>query len=161
MYTSAEINRISGSRLAVYNRKYTESNGDIWIGTADNRLKRLYLKDVNVGVELYGSDPIVDLKTYLRSINSPKPKQTIIDFGSALYQTYKIFTIQDNDITEKTTLIEASIPYEAPPGKDLDDVEMDNITVTCGQIQQGSFQVLVRGLEGSLHDKFLLNYIIL
>ncbi len=160
-YTSSEINRISGSRLAVQDRQYIEENGNIWIGTKDNRLTRRYLKDKNIGVELEATEPVVDLKTYLKNLSVAKPKQVIIDFGSDLYQNCKIFIIRDSDIKSTTTLIQGSIAYEAPPGKELDDVEMDNITVSCGQINQGSFQAIVRGLEGSLHDKFLLNYIII
>ena len=69
-FSAAEIQRISGSRLAVYNRKYTETNGNIWIGTIDNRLKKLFVKDVNVGVELDPTDPVVDLRTYLENIQT-------------------------------------------------------------------------------------------
>lgn len=67
-YSSAEINRISGSRLAVQGRKYIEQNGDVWIGTKENRLKRVYLKDTQIGVELYSDEPTVSLKTYLRTL---------------------------------------------------------------------------------------------
>jgi len=69
-YSSAEINRISGSRLAVQNRKYIEENGIIWLGTKDNRLTRLYLKDVNVGVELNPTDPVTNLKTFLTDLQA-------------------------------------------------------------------------------------------
>lgn len=160
-YSSSEINRISGSRLAVQGRQYIEENGNVWLGTKDNRLTRQFLKDKQIGIELYATDPTVNLQTYLRNLNLSKPKQVVIDFGSELYQTYKIFTIEDIDIKSTTTLIQASIAYDTPPGKQLDDIEMDNITVHCGQVKPGSFQAIVRGLEGSLHDKFLLNYIII
>lgn len=159
-YSSAEINRISGSRLAVQGRKYIEQNGDVWIGTKDNRLTRLYLKDKQIGIELNSTDPVVNLQTYLRNLKLPKTKQIVIDFGSELYQTYKIFTIEDSDVLT-SSFVKAEISYDTPPNKQLDDIEMDNITVHSGQIELGSFQVIVRGLEGSLHDKFLLNYTIL
>lgn len=64
-FSNAEISRISGSRLAVFNRKYIEDNGNIWIGTVDNRLKRLYLKDTQVGVELHPTDSTTNLKDFL------------------------------------------------------------------------------------------------
>lgn len=68
MYTSQEINRISGSRLAIYNRQYLQDNGDIWVGTADNRLKRLFIKDKTIGVELNATDPTLSLNDYLKDL---------------------------------------------------------------------------------------------
>lgn len=64
-FSNAEINRISGSKLAVQGRQYVETNGDIWIGTSDNRLKLYYTKDVTIGVELQPTDPVVNLKQYI------------------------------------------------------------------------------------------------
>ena len=103
MYTSAEINRISGSRLAVYNRKYTETNGDIWIGTTDNRLKLLYTKDKNVGVELIGTDPVITLKKALQDIsdNTALTEDFMNSYKWAQKSGYKEFTYTGDNITQQ------------------------------------------------------------
>lgn len=68
-YTLEELNRISGSRTAVRLKQYVEANGNIWIGTDDNRLKRVFLRDKNVGVRISDEVTIQDLKTFLIGLN--------------------------------------------------------------------------------------------
>lgn len=162
MYSSAEINRISGSRLAVYNRKYTEDNGDIWIGTADNRLKRLYLKDVNVGVELYGSDPTQDLKTYLRnletSIPSTKAVQVEINFGELLFPETLLIEITDTEI-KNTSIITPSISISKD--RDYDELEFNQFNTNTVLINEGQgYSVIVSDYNRQAEGKYLLNLII-
>ena len=103
-YSSAEINRISGSRLAVQGRKYIEQNGDVWIGTKENRLKRVYLKDTQIGVELYSDEPTVSLKTYLRTLtdNDTLTQEFMDSYKWAQKTGYKEFTYTGDNITGQT-----------------------------------------------------------
>jgi hypothetical protein len=83
--------------------------------------------------------------------------RTEIDFGSLpIFQ--KEFTITDASVLV-TSNITASVAYEAPTGKDLDELEMDSLYVVCGQATNGTFKMLVRCLDGCyLADKFKINY---
>lgn len=89
-FSNAEINRISGSRLAVQGRQYIETNGDIWMGTADNRLTKYYIKDKTIGVELQPTDPVVDLKTYLKALEDR------LDIIVASINTFPSLTVTSN-----------------------------------------------------------------
>lgn len=158
-YSSAEINRISGSRLAVQDRKYIEENGNIWIGTKDNRLAKQYIKDSAIGIELNSLEPTISLKEFLRNLQYPLLSnfQTEIDFGEELYINQKEFTIF-NDKVKSGSIILASVAYDAPTGKSLDELEMDVIEVKAGSSTEGSFKIIVTGTEGSLRNKFKINY---
>lgn len=83
--------------------------------------------------------------------------QVEIDFGALpIYQ--KEFTITDSNVL-LTSNITASIAYDAPTDKDLDELEMDSIYIICGQATNGTFKMLVRCLDGCyLADKFKINY---
>ena len=83
--------------------------------------------------------------------------QTEVDFGSLpIYQ--KEFTITDASVLT-TSNITASIAYEAPTGKDLDEIEMDSFNIICGQATNGTFKIIVKSIDGSyLADKFKINY---
>src|ERR1700741_1143891 len=82
-------------------------------------------------------------------------KQTEIDFG-ALPVSEASFTITDADVTA-TSKITGNIAYEAPTGKDLDEVEMDALDLKFAP-GNGQFTLYVKGLEGYVADKFKVNY---
>jgi len=85
--------------------------------------------------------------------------QTEIDFGSAPVYGAE-FTITDATCTA-TSKITASVAYEAPTGKELDELEMDNLQIRCGQAIIGSFKMFVTTADYSyLEGKFKINYII-
>jgi hypothetical protein len=84
-------------------------------------------------------------------------KQTEVDFGTTpLAETE--FTVTDSEVTASSQII-GTIAYEAPTGKDLDELEMDAIDLRFAP-GAGSFIVRVKGLDGYLHDKFKINYLI-
>lgn len=89
--------------------------------------------------------------------SSTNIKQTEIDFG-ATPVSEMLFTITDADVSATSQLL-GWIAYEAPTGKDLDEMEMDVIDVKLGP-GTGEFTAYVKGLEGYLADKFKLNYLI-
>lgn len=84
--------------------------------------------------------------------------QVEVDFGTTPVDS-KVFTITDAAVTTASKII-AEVAYDAPTGKDLDEIEMDTILVSPGQAAAGSFQVFVRTTDGSyLADKFKINYV--
>ena len=83
--------------------------------------------------------------------------QAEINFGELPVYS-KEFTIENSDITIDSK-ITASLAYEAPSGKDLDEVTMDDLNIICGVAALGSFKMFVKAVDGSyLHDKFKINY---
>lgn len=98
-----------------------------------------------------------DLQFYSESSGSTNIKQTEIDFGSVPISEAS-FIVVDSDVISSSKLI-GNIAYEAPTGKDIDELDMDIIDLkfTSGL---GQFTVYVKGLEGYLHDKFKINYLV-
>lgn len=86
-----------------------------------------------------------------------KVKQTEIDFGSTPVSEAS-FTITDADVVS-THQILASVAYEAPTSKDLDELDMDGLDLKCGA-GSGQFTLYARGLDGYIADKFKINYIL-
>tara|TARA_R110000851_G_scaffold291462_1_gene445802 strand:+ start:550 stop:963 length:414 start_codon:yes stop_codon:yes gene_type:complete len=82
---------------------------------------------------------------------------TEVDFGELpLYE--KEFTVKDTSVIS-TSNITASLAYEAPTGKDLDEVGMDMLSISCGQASAGTFRMFIKSIDGSyLADKFKINY---
>lgn len=89
--------------------------------------------------------------------SSTNIKQTEVDFGSTPIPEQS-FTITDAAVSLSNQLI-AMIAYEAPTGKDLDELEMDAIDIKVAP-GTGEFTLFIKGLEGYLHDKFKVNYLI-
>jgi len=93
----------------------------------------------------------------LISIN-PIMKQTEVDFGSTPLASQS-FAVTDTDI-DTNSHITAQLAYEAPTGKDLDEVEMDMLHI-IGAPAAGSMTLFIQSVDGSyLADKFKINYII-
>lgn len=85
-------------------------------------------------------------------------KQTEIDFGSVPVSE-GTFTIIDTDVLVTSQII-GSLAYEAPTGKDLDELEMDKLVIMCSN-GSGQFDIYVTTTDGSyLADKFKINYLI-
>lgn len=91
------------------------------------------------------------------SSSSVNVKQTEVDFGTTPLAEAE-FTVSDADVSASSQII-GGIAYEAPTGKDLDELEMDAIDV---KFQPGSGEFIVRltGLNGYLADKFKVNYLV-
>lgn len=157
--SSNELQQIHLRRLATPNRKYYGDDDKVYIGTSDRRLRLLD------DAELVKFQPVPtiqknDVQSAIEAIDTKltqKFKQVEVDFGTDLYKDYKIFTISDTDIKAGDIII-ANIAYDAPTNKDLDEIEMDPIICTAGTSVDGAFQLLVRGLQGSITNKFKINY---
>jgi hypothetical protein len=85
-------------------------------------------------------------------------KQVEIDFGTTPLSSSS-FTIADTSITA-TSLISAQVAYDAPTGKELDEIEMDEFSIKCGQNNAGvGFSIFMNATDGSLlADSFKINY---
>lgn len=82
-----------------------------------------------------------------------------VDFGTLpIYE--KQFTVANKNVTS-TSSITASLMYEAPTSKDLDEIGMDSLSIVCGQVSLGTFTMIIRAVDGCyLADKFKINYLI-
>ena len=85
-------------------------------------------------------------------------KQIEVDFGTTPIPN-KIFTITDAGVSATSQLL-AQTAYEAPTGKDLDEIEMDNLQIRC-KPAAGSFDMYIEAADSSyLADTFKINYLI-
>lgn len=84
-------------------------------------------------------------------------KQTEIDFGTTPVSEAS-FIITDADVSAGSQLI-GNVAYEAPTEKDLDELDMDRLDLKFAP-GSGQFTLYVSGLDGYLHDKFKINYLI-
>lgn len=82
---------------------------------------------------------------------------TEIDFGTVPVSE-KEFVVTNGAATTSHR-ISGSISYEAPTGKDLDELEMDAIDLKFVS-QAGQLTIYAKGLEGYLEGKFKINYIL-
>ncbi len=84
-------------------------------------------------------------------------KQTEIDFGITPVSEAS-FIITDADVIVTSQLM-GNVAYEAPTGKDLDELEMDTIDLKFAP-GAGQFTLYARGLDGYVADKFKINYLV-
>ena len=84
-------------------------------------------------------------------------KQTEVDFGTTPVSE-KEFTITDADVLVTSQLI-GNVAYEAPTGKELDELEMDSLDLKFAP-GAGQFKIYAKGLDGYLADKFKINYLV-
>jgi hypothetical protein len=85
-------------------------------------------------------------------------KQTEIDFGTTPI-TEQTFTIADGDVQSNSRIV-GFVSYEAPTGKDLDEIEMDELAIHCAPNGAQSLTMYVRALEGLVADKFRITYLV-
>ncbi len=91
------------------------------------------------------------------SSGSTQVKQVEIDFGT-LPVSEKLFTIVDASVTP-TSHIVGTVAYEAPTGKDLDELEMDELDLKFGP-GSGQFTLYATGENGYIADRFKINYVV-
>lgn len=84
-------------------------------------------------------------------------KQIEVDFGT-LPISEKSFLITDASVTPASHIV-GSVAYEAPTGKDLDELDMDGLDLKFGP-GSGQFTVFAKGQEGYISDKFKINYVV-
>ncbi len=84
-------------------------------------------------------------------------KQTEIDFGTTPVAEGS-FLITDTSVLVTSQLM-GNIAYEAPTGKDLDELEMDGLDLKFAP-GAGQFILYARGLDGYVADRFKINYLV-
>lgn len=109
-----------------------------------------------------GADPTKFLRgdrTWAMPVTgSANIKQTEVDFG-AMPVAEGSFIITDADVSATSQII-CIVAYEAPTGKDLDELEMDRLDLKP-EPGSGQFVLHVSAVDGSyLHDKFRINYLV-
>lgn len=108
-------------------------------------------------IPMLGPDGKIDPSMVTGGSGTATLKQTEIDFGP-LPVAEKSFTIIDPDVTPASKLV-GEIAYVAPTGKDLDEMEMDEIDLKFGP-GSGQFTLYAVGENGYVADKFRVNYLI-
>lgn len=81
-------------------------------------------------------------------------RQVEIDFGDVPVAQAE-FTIADPGV-KPTSVITGSVANDAPTGKDLDELEMDDLIIRCGA-GTGQFTINASGSTGYLAGKFKIN----
>lgn len=105
-------------------------------------------------IESVAAESLVDgsLTNLHRHVN-----QAEIDFGSYPVESGE-FTVIDTQILPSSH-ITGTVAYEAPTGKDLDELDMDSIDLKFAP-GNGTLLIKARGLEGYLHGAFKVNYMV-
>tara|TARA_R110000822_G_scaffold89740_1_gene207634 strand:- start:1603 stop:2277 length:675 start_codon:yes stop_codon:yes gene_type:complete len=145
---------VSG-KMKLYDSLGVNSDGSVNQNTI-NSLNNTINNSINLKVDKVDGKSLL-LDTEILKLSKFSGGRTEIDFGSLpIYQ--KEFIITDSSVFE-TSNITAQIAYEAPTGKDLDEIEMDSFQIICGQSTNGTFKIIVKSVDGSyLADKFKINY---
>lgn len=98
-----------------------------------------------------------NVQELIAAILSGMVSMTEIDFGATPVPE-KSFTVTDARVAT-TSHVTGSVAFEAPTGKDLDEVEMDPISLSFAP-GNGQLSVFARGLEGRVYGKFKINYVV-
>lgn len=83
--------------------------------------------------------------------------QTEVDFG-ALPVSEASFIVINSNVTPSSNIV-GTVAYVAPTGKDLDELEMDELDLKFGS-GGGQFTIYARGRDGYIADKFKINYVV-
>lgn len=84
-------------------------------------------------------------------------RQVEVDFGP-LPVSEMSFLITDPSVTP-TSHIVGTVAYEAPTGKDLDELEMDELDLKFAP-GSGQFTLYAVGENGYIADRFKINYVV-
>lgn len=146
-------NNVINSNLGVLTTK-----GDLLTSTGSNTNTRL-----GVGPDTYvltaDSTAPTGIKWASPGASSTNITQVEIDFGSTGVAD-NIFTIADAGVTASSQII-ASVAYDAPTGKDLDEITMDTLYIACGNCGSGQFDMYISTIDGSyVAGTFKINYLV-
>lgn len=84
-------------------------------------------------------------------------RQVEIDVGDIPVDEYEALVF-DNAVTLTSKLF-ATMSWDAPTGKEADDVPMDSYVINVGG-GSGQLTLRLRSLDGMLHDTYRVNYIV-
>ena len=158
---------ISATNIKTINGSTILGSGDLVVGATDATLTTSDITTNNATTAKHGFLQKLPggTSTFLRADGafaaptaSVAITQTEIDFGTTPLSE-QVFTITDGAASATSKII-CSLAYDAPTGKDLDELDMDNIILKAGNAAIGSFSLYVTTADGSyLADKFKINYL--
>jgi hypothetical protein len=80
-----------------------------------------------------------------------------VDVGATPIEQADV-TVVDPGVTTASAIF-ATMSWEAPTGKDADDVPMDTYVINVGA-GDGEITIRLRSLDGLLYDKYKINYLV-
>lgn len=159
-----QIYYLSTSKKADKDQIYLDQSGNYFVGLLGGELRQLTKAEFvlfKIPKEIKEKDPADLLQSNLSQTQKRLKtiyKQVEVDFGDDNYITEKEFIIRDPDVVSKS-IIKAELAYEKATDKDLDEAPIDDIRFVCGAFD-GSFRLYAEAVSGSVHGKFVVNYII-
>lgn len=148
-----QIYRVGGTDVAL-------ADGGTGATLVDPNADRIMFWDDSAGqvTWLTAGSGLTITGTTLTAASSISMVETEVDFGSTPVGETTAFTITDATVSG-TSKIMLSLSGAAPTGKDQDELEMDAFHMWALP-GSGSFSLYMRPLEGFVHDKFKVNYIV-
>lgn len=134
-----------------------EADGDSHIRQYENLPLYFYTNNaLRMTIEASGAvhvDTSIDING--NNLIATRYKQTEIDFSTTPIDASG-FVIVDAEVTPASIIV-GSVAYDAPTGKDLDEMEFDNFDLRFSA-GSGQFTLYAKSLEGYVADKFKINY---
>lgn len=84
-------------------------------------------------------------------------RETEVDFGTTPYQTHKVFNVIDVNITTDSDIILSKSIKSPSDGRQADEIFAETIELSA-QANNGSLDIYVKSLVGSISGKFIINY---
>jgi hypothetical protein len=158
IFSSLEINKIWSNRTAVLDKVYICEDKCLYKGLKDGTLIRLSLNDPDAYIkEIRKQEAELAANEYNQQdqIRISTTKQVEVDFNNSAFE--KEFVIKDNDVSPSHKIL-AELAYEAPTGKDVDELQMDDLIVKAGAGDR-EVRLFITAADGSpLEGKFKINY---
>ena len=153
----SDIKTIHSNKLATPNQLYYGADGFTYIGTSDKRLLRQpkgSQVDFNPTDDIESknvSNAISEVRDYLRN------RECEIDFGLARYQRDGVFSIIDEDVTPESIITVSRSAKSPSDGRSSDEVSVEGFYLSANP-KQGSFDLYVRPIKGTVSGKFVITY---
>lgn len=104
-----------------------------------------------------GASWVVKSKNYFQPTS--KTTEVEIDFGDTCYQTSGVFNIVDASVTTSSKPVVSKSIKSPSDGRDIDEIFAQQLELSA-KANNGSIDIYVNSLCGSLNDKFIINYTI-
>lgn len=167
IFTLSQINSLWSTRTAVSDKMYVCEDGFVYQGLSDGTVKRIIVGSLDdYKAEIKKQELVVAEEEYnqqntlikiTETLSKSTTKQVEVNFGTH-GQFENEFTINDVDALISSK-ISASLAYEAPTGKDLDELQMDDLIIKAGSDRDKTFKLFITAADGSpLEGNFKINY---